>query len=75
VLNLSSMPTIQTKKKVQLAGRWWLTPAILASYSRGRDLEDHGSKPVQEKSSQGPISKIPITKRADEMAPGVGPEF
>jgi hypothetical protein len=34
------------------------------SYSGDRDQEDGGLKPVQAKSSQDTISKIPITKRA-----------
>jgi hypothetical protein len=33
------------------------------SYSRGRNQEDHGSKPVQANSSGDPISKIPTTKK------------
>jgi hypothetical protein len=31
------------------------------SYYGGRDLEDHGSKPVLANSLRDPISKIPIT--------------
>jgi hypothetical protein len=33
------------------------------SKSGGRDQEDHSLKPVQENSSQDPISKKPITKK------------
>jgi hypothetical protein len=32
------------------------------SYSRGRDQEDHGSKPVQANRSWDPISKNPSQK-------------
>jgi hypothetical protein len=42
------------------------------SYSGGRDQEDYGSKPAQANSSQDPISKKPILKRADGGAKGVG---
>jgi hypothetical protein len=45
------------------------------SYSGDRDQEDHGSKPPQANSSQGPILKIPITKRAGRVVQGGGPEF
>jgi hypothetical protein len=38
------------------------------SYSGGRDQED--LKPVWANSSQDPISKIPITKRAGRVAQG-----
>jgi hypothetical protein len=34
-----------------------------ASYSGGRDQEDHDSKPAQANSSQDPISKKPFTKK------------
>jgi hypothetical protein len=37
------------------------------SYSRGRDQEDHGSKPAWANSSRDSISKIPITKRAGRV--------
>jgi hypothetical protein len=33
------------------------------SYSGGRDLEDHGSKPALANSSRDPISKKSITKK------------
>jgi hypothetical protein len=45
------------------------------SCSGGRDQEDCGSKPAWANSSQDPISKIPITKRADGVAQDEGPEF
>jgi hypothetical protein len=53
-------------------------PVVLAynlSYSGGRDQEDYSSKPAWVNSSQDPISKKPITKRAGGVAQGVGPEF
>jgi hypothetical protein len=40
---------------------WWLTPVI--PVTRGRDQEDHGSKPAPANSSRDPISKKPITKK------------
>jgi hypothetical protein len=43
------------------AGHWWLTPVILP-YSRGRDQEDHGSKPAQANSLSDPILKNPSQK-------------
>jgi hypothetical protein len=43
------------------------------SYSRGRDQEDHGSKPVQANGSPDPILKNPAQKRAGGVAQGVGP--
>jgi hypothetical protein len=45
------------------------------SYSGGRDQEHHGSKPAQANSSQGPILKIPITKKGWYFTQGEGPEF
>jgi hypothetical protein len=42
-----------------------------SSYSGDRDQEDCSSKPVEENSSQDPVSK----RRADGVAQGVGPEF
>jgi hypothetical protein len=33
------------------------------SYLRGRDQEDHGSKPAQANNWRNPISKKPITKK------------
>jgi hypothetical protein len=45
------------------------------SYSGGRDQEDCGSKPAWGNSSQEPISKIPITKRAARVAQDEGPEI
>jgi hypothetical protein len=48
-------------KGVKRAGRWWLTPAILAN-SGGRDQEDHGLKPAWANSSREPTLKKPITK-------------
>jgi hypothetical protein len=44
-------------------------------YSGGRDKEDQGLKPAWANSSQDPISKIPITKIADGVVQGEGPEF
>jgi hypothetical protein len=41
------------------------------SYSRGRDQEDHGSKPAQANNSQDPIQKNPSQKRADGAALGL----
>jgi hypothetical protein len=40
------------------------------SYSRGRDLEDHGSKPSGTSSSRDPSQK-----RTGRVTQGVGPEF
>jgi hypothetical protein len=45
------------------------------NYSDGRDQEGRGSKPAQANSSQDPISKKLITKRAGGVAPDVDPEF
>jgi hypothetical protein len=50
------------------------------SYSRGRDQEDHGSKPAGANSSVRPYlqkkkKKKPSPKRADGMAQDIGPEF
>jgi hypothetical protein len=50
-------------KEQARAWPWWFTPIILASYSGGRNWEDHGSKPTQENSSGEPVLKIPITKK------------
>jgi hypothetical protein len=44
------------------------------SYSRGRDQEDHGSKPALANSSLDPILKKAITK-IGLMAQSVGPTF
>jgi hypothetical protein len=54
-----------------------VTHACNPSHSRGRELEDRGSKPSQcwAKSSRDPISKNPSQKRAGRVAQGVGPEF
>jgi hypothetical protein len=46
-----------------------------SSYSGDRNQKDYGSKPSQANSSRDPILKIPMTKRAGGVAPGVGPEF
>jgi hypothetical protein len=46
-----------------IAGSWWLLPVIL-SYSGGRDQEDQGLKPAWTNSSQDPILKKSITKKA-----------
>jgi hypothetical protein len=46
-----------------------------SSYSVDRDQEDRGSKTARENSLLDPIWKKPITKRADGVAQGVGPEF
>jgi hypothetical protein len=46
-----------------------------ASYSGGREHEDHSLKPVWANSSQDPISKKPITKKGWWSGSGVGPEF
>jgi uncharacterized protein YdcH (DUF465 family) len=45
------------------------------SYSKGRDQEDHGSKPAWANSSWDPLLKKPFTKRAGGVAQAVGPEF
>jgi hypothetical protein len=45
------------------------------SYSGCRDQEDCGLKSALANSSQGPILKIPNTKRAGGVDQGVGPEF
>jgi hypothetical protein len=44
--------------------------------SRGRDQEDHSSKPAWANNLLNPILTTPITKkRAGGVAQGVGPEF
>jgi hypothetical protein len=51
-------------------------PSYNPSYSRGRDQEDHGSKPAWANSSLDLISKKPSPKsRIGGVARGVGPEF
>jgi hypothetical protein len=46
------------------------------SFSGGRDLEDHSSKPAQTNSSERPpILKNPSQKKAGGVAQGEGPEF
>jgi hypothetical protein len=45
------------------------------SYSGGRDQEDLDLKSAPTNNSQDTILKKPITKRAGEVAQGVGPEF
>jgi hypothetical protein len=45
------------------------------SYLRGREQEDHSSKPARANSSRDPILKNPTRKRADKVAQGIGPEF
>jgi hypothetical protein len=45
------------------------------SDSRGRDEEDHSSKPAQANSSRDPIFKKPSQKRAGGVAQGAGSEF
>jgi hypothetical protein len=46
------------------------------SYSRGRDQEDHSSKPAQANSSWDLLSwKNPSQKRAGGVAQSIGPEF
>jgi hypothetical protein len=45
------------------------------SYLGGSDQEDRDSKPARENSSQDPILKISITKRAGGVVQGEGPEF
>jgi hypothetical protein len=47
------------------------------SYSRGRDQEDHGTKPAQANSSQDPVTKIKKNhkKRAGRVAQGTGLDF
>jgi hypothetical protein len=45
------------------------------SNSEGRDQEDHDLNPAWANSSRASISKKPFTKRADELAQGVNPEF
>jgi hypothetical protein len=52
-----------------------LPDACNPSYSGGRDQEDRASKPAQANSSQDPISKKAITKRAGGVEQGVGSEF
>jgi hypothetical protein len=49
--------------------------ACNTSCSRGRDQEDHSSKPAQANGSQDPILKMPTTKRAGGVVEGVVPEF
>jgi hypothetical protein len=45
------------------------------SYSEGSDWEDCSSKPARANILQGPVKKIPNTKRAGGVAQGVCPEF
>jgi hypothetical protein len=45
------------------------------SYSGGRDQEDCNLRPAWVNSSQDPILKKPITKKAGGVAQGKGPEF
>jgi hypothetical protein len=45
------------------------------SYLGGSDQEDRDSKPARENSSQDPMLKISITKRAGGVVQGEGPEF
>jgi hypothetical protein len=45
------------------------------SYSGGRDQEELSSKPAWINSSRDPILKNLFTKRAGEVAEGIGPEF
>jgi hypothetical protein len=52
-------------------GQWY--HAYNPSYSRGRDQEDHSSKPASAKSSRHLTSKITITKWAGGVAQGEGP--
>jgi hypothetical protein len=61
--------------ETKLLGQVLVAHACNPSYSGGRDQEDQGLKPAQANSSQDPISKIPITKRAGGVAQGEGPEF
>jgi hypothetical protein len=49
--------------------------ASYPNYSGGRDQEDCGLKAACANGLQGPISKIPNTKRAGGVAQSVGPEF
>jgi hypothetical protein len=50
--------------------------ACNTSCSRGRDQEDHSSKPAWANSSRDPILKNPTTKNwAGGVAQGEGPEF
>jgi hypothetical protein len=49
--------------------------ACNASYSGGRDQEDHGLKPAWANTSQDPRWKIPKTKRVGGVAQGEGPAF
>jgi hypothetical protein len=62
-------------KKTFFYSRAPVAHACNPSYSRGRDQEDHSSKPAQVKSSQEPISKNPSQSMAGEVAQGEGPEF
>jgi hypothetical protein len=52
----------------------WLTPVILATEEAEVRRIINRSKPLQI-SLQDPISKIPNTKRTDEVAQGVSPEY
>jgi hypothetical protein len=54
---------ILAKKKIPIAGLWWLTPVKLAAQ------KDHSSKPAWANSSCNPISKKKKSqKRAVELA-------
>jgi hypothetical protein len=63
------------KKKKKKTSQVPVAHTCNPSYSGGRNQEDRGSKPAWANSSQDPISRIPITKRAGGVAQGEGPEF
>jgi hypothetical protein len=49
---------------------------LQSGYSRGRDKENCGLKPIQSNSSWDPILKKPFTKKgAGRVVQGVGPKF
>jgi hypothetical protein len=68
---IPSTAKTKTKTKVQTMVAHTCNP----SYSGGRDQEDSSSEPAQANSSQNPILKISITKKAGGVAQGKGPEF
>jgi hypothetical protein len=60
-------------------GRVLVAHACNSSYSRGRDQEDHSSKPAWANSSQDPILKKPFTKKgwwsSSRCGPWVQPHY
>jgi hypothetical protein len=53
----------------------WVPVAHACNLSTQEAEGDFSSRPDQANSSQEPISKKPITKKAGGVAQGIGPEF